>query len=79
MLFQQWQILSEDQRSLYKKISDSHDSFDAQKVRSGERTVSKCRIASKFYVQLMHSQVRILDEGKLCVVICDYNHTMLND
>ena len=56
--------LSEQEKSEYEKISDKKDSFNKDAVLAGVRSVAGCRHASKFYVQLMISEVKLLDEGE---------------
>ena len=63
LLFRQWNTLSTSEKAVYEKMSDERDGFDVGRAKSGERPVSKCRNASKFYIQTMISQVRLLDEG----------------
>ena len=61
-LYDDWLSLSEEEKTEYEKISDKKDSFNKEAVLAGVRSVAGCRHASKFYVQLMISEVRLLDE-----------------
>ena len=63
-LYDDWISLSEQEKSEYEKISDKKDSFNKDAVLAGVRSVAGCRHASKFYVQLMISEVKLLDEGE---------------
>lgn len=64
-LYDDWLALSEKEKEKYEKISDKKDSFNKEAVLAGVRSIAGCRHASKFYVQLMISEVKLLDE---CVV-----------
>ena len=61
-LYDDWLSLSEEEKTEYEKISDKKDSFNKEAVLAGVRSVAGCRHASKFYVQLMISEVKLLDE-----------------
>ena len=61
-LYDDWLSLSEEEKTEYEKISDKKDSFNKEAVLAGARSVAGCRHASKFYVQLMISEVKLLDE-----------------
>lgn len=61
-LFDEWKQLPEEARAEYEAISRKKDSFDKEAVVKGERSVSVCRNASKFYIQVMLSEVKLLDE-----------------
>ena len=61
-LYDDWLSLSEEEKTEYEKISDKNDSFNKEAVLAGVRSVAGCRHASKFYVQLMISEVKLLDE-----------------
>ena len=61
-LYDDWLSLSEEEKTEYEKISDKKDSFNKEAVLAGVRSVAGCRHASKFYFQLMISEVKLLDE-----------------
>lgn len=61
-LYDDWLSLSEEEKTEYEKISDKKNSFNKEAVLAGVRSVAGCRHASKFYVQLMISEVKLLDE-----------------
>ena len=62
MLFDEWKKLPEEAKAEYEAISRKKDSFSKEAVVKGKRSVAMCRNASKFYIQLMLREVKLLDE-----------------
>ena len=61
-LFDEWKQLSEEEKAEYEAISRKKDSFSKEAVVNGKRSVAVCRNASKFYIQVSLSEVKLLDE-----------------
>ena len=61
-LFDEWKQLSDEAKAEYEAISRKKDSFSKEAVVKGKRSVAVCRNASKFYIQVMLSEVKLLDE-----------------
>lgn len=64
-LFDEWKQLPEEAKTEYEAISMKKDSFSKEAVVSGRRSVAVCRNASKFYMQVMLSEAKLLDE---CII-----------